>query len=266
MGHGGRPHLHCAVPSGHRDRKPRGRPSGPGRSRRRTRPRPCRVGGPGIGRRACVADSGREASSPGRRRARRPNDDPGLGAHHAKGGGRCHRRWRNDLPCGHRLSGAWCTRSRRCPQRNHCPARRRAGDGRRRPGSRDRRSHGSGGRGVRAPSHPGRTGHGGARHPDLREPRVRRARRRSGGPAGRWCRASAGRIHGHRRPWRCASPPAARAGRTEDVCREHGQVAPADHTRLRATSGGLPEHRLPVQRILRTSRAATSSSPKRRTP
>ena len=88
-------------------------------------------------------------------------------------------------------------------------------------------------------------------HPPLREPRLRRARRGGRRARRRRGRVAAGRVHGDRRP-RGGPPPAAPgARRVLDLRRRHGGLAGPDRPGLRAPAGGLPEHRLPIERVLR---------------
>ena len=196
-----------------------------------------------------------------------PMTSPDWVPDHAPGRGHRHRRRRHDLPRGHRLARARRPGRRRGPHRHDRAARRRARHRRRGPG------HGHRGR-------RGRHGRRGARRPVPSQ-------------AGSGTGALATRIYVNLAFAEHAEEVAAmpvdgvgllraefmvtdalggvhprrllERGDEKTFVDEHGQVAAAHHAGVRAAARGVPEHRLPLQRVLATSRAATSSSPTRRT-
>ena len=108
----------------------------------------------------------------------------------------------------------------------------------------------AGGRGVRAESDPGRERTGGSRHPDLREPGVRRAREEVAAlpvdgvgllRAEFMVTDALGGVHPRRLLER---------GEEKTFVESMAKSLVQHHPGLRATSGRVPEYRLPVQRVL----------------
>ena len=225
---------------------------------------------------------GPDPAQPGRRRApgrgrgaRRDDDQPGLGAHHAAGGRAGDRRRRRDLPRRDRQARAAPAVRRRRPRTATTVLRDGeivtvdgakgvvlAGGTATTPDHDRRWPPSPAPRCAGAPAAPGAETTGTLLYVNLA---IADHAEEVAAHAGRRRRAAACRVHDHRRAGRRAPEAPAGDRATRRVRRPDGRLGAADHPGLRAATGGLPGGRLPHQRVPRAAPGARTTSPSRPT-